>query len=172
MITLTNIKGHTFKFTNLNQKVEKIDIQTPLYANEIVTTDSKGMAVIDFNDEVIGTVILAPNTQVILRKSTTDGIRLLSLVRGHLRLYRDKEYQKKKVGVLINIRDNPTAYYGSNFEVQYSKESKKVTSFNKSLRKFKLNKKKILTTPLKNEEKTDELDQELYEDLKFLQEST
>ena len=169
---MTSIEGRTLKYSDSVNQFKAVKNQTPLYNNEVVTTDSSGVTVIDFNDEVIGTVVLAPNTQVILRKSNTDGIRLLSLIRGHLRLYRGKQYFEKKVGVLINIRDNPTAYHGTNFEVHYSKESKKVTSFNDTLRKFTLRKNEVEKKPLSTPEKADILDQELLEDLKFLREST
>ena len=169
---MTSIEGRTLKFSDSVDQFKIVKNQTPLYNNEVVTTNSNGITVIDFNDEVIGTVVLAPNTQVILRKSNTDGIRLLSLVRGHLRLYRGKQYDKKKVGVIINIRDNPTAYHGTNFEVQYLKESKKVTSFNDSLRKLTLKKNEVEKKQLIVPNKADILDQELLEDLKFLKEST
>lgn len=170
-MTLTSIEGSSFKYSPRTNKYTKINIETPLYENEVITTSKVGLTVMDFNDEVIGTVVLAPNTQVILRKTTSDGIRLLSLVRGHVRLYRADKYNKKKVGVLINIRDNPTAYYGTHFEIQYSQSTKLVTSFNSNFKKYHLNKKSFT---LKNiaPKKTDPVDQELSEDLKFLLEDT
>ncbi|CBW26340.1 hypothetical protein BMS_1482 [Halobacteriovorax marinus SJ] len=139
--------------------------------NEVITTARDGSAVIDFNDEVIGTVILAPNTQVILRKSNSDGVRLLSLIRGHLRLYRDPAYEKKKVGVIVNIRDNPSAYHGSNFEIQYYKNKKLVTALNDDLKILKLRKKAIEKTQI-SPSKSDIQDRELYEDLQSLLESS
>ncbi|GEM_PF-5776929 len=172
-ITLTSVEGSSFKYSPISNKFSKIKVQTPLYENEVITTSKKGLTVIDFNDEVIGTVVLAPNTQVILRKSNSDGVRLLSLIRGHIRLYRDKEYEQKKVGVLINIRDNPTAYHGTHYEIQYSESTKLVTSFNSDLKKYKLNKSTVTSKVNKPDtEKTEQLDQELDEDLKFLLENT
>lgn len=170
-ITITSIQGHSILYSKSSNHFKRIKLQTKIDENDIITTSSNGLSVIDFNDEVVGTVVLAPNTQVILRRSNTSGIRLISLVKGHLRVYRAKKYKNKKVGVLVNIRDNKIAYHGTDYEIQYYKQKKLVIAHNNSIRKFNLTK-KVRKKPIKIDKKTDDLDQELYEDLKSLLETT
>jgi hypothetical protein len=168
-IVVTSLEGNSYIFNN-DKRPKRIGIKTNVYENSIIATSSKGLAIIDFRDEVVGTVILSPNTKVILRTTNTVGVRLLSVIEGNVRFFKTKELKKKRSGVLINIRDNTNAYHGNHFEVHYTNELKRVTSFDGDFRKLSL-----LKSQKRKEKKikirrgnTELTDQELEEDLKFL----
>lgn len=168
-ISVTSLEGHSYIFGK-KSKPQRIGTKTPIFENNIIATSSKGIALIDFRDEVVGTVILAPNTKVILRSTKTQGVRLLSVIEGNVRFYKTNELKHKRSGVLINIRDNTKAYFGTHFEVHYTNELKKVTSFDSNFKKLSLLKTKKTQTRKKNRKRnySDLSDQELEEDLKFL----
>ncbi|WP_127715965.1 FecR domain-containing protein [Halobacteriovorax sp. HLS] len=168
-IFVSSIKGNSFIFQGTNTPT-KVTTMDRISSNDIIVTSNNGIVLIDFNDEVIGTVVVAPNSKVLLRKTNSHGVRLLSLIEGHLRFFKQKDQLKKRSGLLINIRENSTAYLGEHFEIQYTKELKSLTSFSGKLSKISLlksqSRKKEQVLKIRNS--TELTDQELEEDLKFL----
>jgi hypothetical protein len=168
-ILITKLEGTSFLF-KINSKPILIKYKDKIHENDIITTSSNGLVLIDFNDEVVGSVIVGPNSKVILRKTKALAVRLLSVVEGQVRFFKTKSLMKKRSGVLINIRDKNTAYIGNNFEVNYTKNIKKVTSFDTHFKKIQLTQTLVMKQKKSKyrTRNTDLSDQELEEDLKFL----
>jgi hypothetical protein len=168
-ILVTKLEGSSFLFKGGNSPIT-VKHKNRIHENDIITTSSNGVVLIDFSDEVVGTVIVGPNSKVILRTTKSLGVRLLSVVEGHIRFFKTKNVLKKRSGVLVNIRDNNTAYFGNHFEVNYTKNIRKITSFSNLFKKVNL-KQSIVAKRSKSKTRsrnTDLTDQELEEDLKFL----
>lgn len=168
-IIVTKLEGTSFLFKT-NSKPITVKFKDKLHENDIITTSRDGVVLIDFSDEVVGSVIIGPNSKVILRSTKALGVRLLSIVEGHVRFFKTNDVKRKRSGVLINIRNNKTAYIGNHFEINYTKEVKKVTSFDSKFMKINLT---LSMAKKRSKEQfrarnTDLSDQELDEDLKFL----
>ncbi len=123
---VVQVRGKAYTFFGANKPIKELKKNKLLRAGTIVATKSGGLVYLEFDSN--GIIVLAPNSQIMIRNTSKQGLRLVSLIKGSLYFRTMRSFTKNRPpGVITNIRSHPTAYYGENYVLTFSQQKKEIS---------------------------------------------
>ena len=175
-IRIAQIVGKAYGFFGPKKPIRALKKNRLIKVGTILATASNSLVYLEFDTN--GVVVLAPKSQLMIRKLSSGGLRHISLLKGSL-YFRTKrwKYRKRPPGVMINIRSYPHGYYGENYVLTFTQDKKEISVKSGHVTMLKLtpfdpNAQKVddeilndLTYGLNEDELNDSEDQQLSDDL-------
>jgi hypothetical protein len=123
---VSRVYGQAFAFFGDDQPIRKLKEDRLIQTGTIVATGTSSMAYLEFNTN--GVIVVAPNSQVMMRSLTKNGLRQVSLIKGSLYFRSKRSLSKNRpAGVIINIRSYSTGYYGENYSLTFTQDKREIS---------------------------------------------
>jgi len=118
--------GTSYAFFGKSKRPKQVREGYLIRPGTIIATMPTSLVYLEFKTN--GVVVLAPNSQVLVRGITQKGLQQVSLIKGSMYVRTKRSHTKNRPsGILANIRSYKTGYYGENFVLTFTKEKKEVS---------------------------------------------
>jgi hypothetical protein len=142
--------GRSYAFFGSKKKPKLLKENYLLRPGTIIATESGSLVYLEFKTN--GVLVIAPDSQVLLRGITQKGLQQVSLIKGSMYVRTKRSHTKSRPpGIVANIRSYKTGYYGENYVLTFTKDKKEVSVKTGTVSTIPMT---IISTP--NSEKDDE----------------
>lgn len=125
-VKVARVLGRAYAFFGKDKPPKILKDNRLIRSGTIVATAPSGMVYLEFKSN--GIVVVAPNSQVLIRGISQKGIQLVSLIKGSIYVRTKRGTTKNRApGIIANIRSYKSGYYGENFVLTYTKDVKEVS---------------------------------------------
>lgn len=148
--------GKSYAFFGQDKKPKAVKENYYLRPGTIIATMPSSLVYLEFKTN--GVVVVAPNSQVLLRGISQKGLQQVSLIKGSMYVRTKRSYTKNRApGIIANIRSYKTGYYGENYVLTFTKDKKEVSVKTGTVSSMPMT---VLSVPGSGDDEDDDEDEE------------